>query len=870
MNSMMSNKKWKLIATAGILTLSIIAAIFVRVKEASQLQDKYLSGYDSYFYYRQAKTIVADGHLPDRDYMQHYPDGVNLRGRANLNCYAIAYLYKSIRIFAPKISIERVAIYYPVVCFTLILIVFFGLTNHLFDRSISLIAVTILATIPAAVSRTFAGWADRDALSLLTWLVCIYFYVAAYRALSQDKRYLLLALLSGISMGALGLTWPGVGLLSIIIVGFNTVKLITQSYDQKKFYIYLCWYIPSVLMMLSFTERYSSNLYHSYALAAIALPTIFAIVAGLGILIRQINVQWLRRLLWGVLFASLAILLFVGLVPPQQIIDTFLHPAGTGIFKATVGEFQTPQLSDWLARYRLFFIFPLLGLLLVTYAVTKTYHMHAKAVTGLLAITVAATILSALPDTRQRLMEIVYFGSVILFIGAIGVSYFWDGFNKRGHISTRTDLLLLLLVWALLALFYSRGAIRFALFLVPPAVILGVYAIMLVLKRAASYDEKRISNLAMLMSFMVLIWQLRAPCREFLLNIGLDSTVSSLVCINLAVVGVIFGLLQGIREFSGEKKSPAAAKTTWLALSIAMCIIAGGFPRFTSNWISLNVMGDLPTPDEIKAFKWLKTNTPPKSVVAAWWDYGSRIGAIAERATIVDQQHNMQWIHLMAREVFCAEIPEEALKFLKSHKATHLMIQPVDAFIRLEDMSAVASTPDIDRNILIEPFRIHKQASNSSDLSQEKSVMQISPQAFEYSDSLEYTTERYLPCFQENPSAKHADIEYKSDGSFHKAVVRIDDMSISPAHVIFDDKKQEIFDGSGGLVVTNVDVHYPYQILESKHAVYFDEKACSQLAFKLYFLGSQTDHFKQVYPTQETGGNDSSPFNDIKIWQINY
>ena len=291
--------------------------------------------------------------------MQHHPEGVNLRGRANLNCYAIAYLYKCIRIFAPKISIERVAIYYPVICFILILILFFGLTSHLFDKSTALIAVTILATIPAAVSRIFAGWADRDALSLLMWLACLYFYVAAYRSLSQGRRYLPLALLSGISMGALGLTWPGVGLLSIIIVVFNTVKLITQSYDQKKFYIYLCWYLPSVLMMLSFTERYSSNLYHSYALAAIALPTIFAIVAGLGILISRVKVQWVRRLSWSMLVTSLLVLLFVGLASPKQIIDTFLHPAGTGTFKATVGEFQVPQLSDWFAQYRLFFIFPL-------------------------------------------------------------------------------------------------------------------------------------------------------------------------------------------------------------------------------------------------------------------------------------------------------------------------------------------------------------------------------------------------------------------------------------------------------------------------------------------------------------------------------
>ncbi len=263
MNSMRKKINWRHIATAGILILSIVAAVFVRVKEADQLQDKYLSGYDSYFYYRQAKTIIAEGGLPERDYMQNYPDGLDLRGRANLNCYAIAYLYKGIQLFAPDISIESVAIYYPVICFILILIVFFGLTNLLFHKSISVIAVTILATIPAALARTHAGWADRDPLSLLTWLLCLYFYVAAYQALSQEKRrYLPLSLLSGISMGALGLTWPGVGLLSIIIVVFNTAKLLTRSYDQKKFYLYLCWYIPSILMMLLFTERYTSRHTH--------------------------------------------------------------------------------------------------------------------------------------------------------------------------------------------------------------------------------------------------------------------------------------------------------------------------------------------------------------------------------------------------------------------------------------------------------------------------------------------------------------------------------------------------------------------------------------------------------------------------------
>ena len=385
--------------------------------------------------------------------MQNYPDGLDLRGRANLNCYAIAYLYKITQIFAPDISVEKVAIYYPVILFILILITLFGLTKLLFGESVSLIVVTIFATIPAAVDRTHAGWADRDALSLLAWLVCIYFYVKAYQAHTQEKRYIPFALLSGISMGALGLTWPGVGLLSIIIVTFNTAKLLTRAYDKKKFYIYLCWFIPSILMMLLFTERYSLNHHQAYTLAGMALPTLFTIVvptlftivASLTFLIKQVKARWIRIGSFILLVTSLVILLFV-ITPPQQLIETFLRPAGKGSFTSTVGEFNKPVLFDWFNNYQLFFIFPLLGVLLLAYSVTKAYQIPMKVVTEIFIITLAVTVVGAHPDIRHRLMEFIYLGCVILMIVTIGVSYFYNSFKKRIQISLETDLFLFFLI----------------------------------------------------------------------------------------------------------------------------------------------------------------------------------------------------------------------------------------------------------------------------------------------------------------------------------------------------------------------------------------------------------------------------------------
>lgn len=223
----------------------------------------------------------------------------------------------------------------------------------------------------------------------------------------------------------------------------------------------------------------------------------------------------------------------------------------------------------------------------------------------------------------------------------------------------------------------------------------------------------------------------------------------------------------------------------------------------------------------------------------------------------------------MAREVFCAETPKDALKFLKSHKATYLLIHPIDMFI-FKQIYSLALGKDRDRGILMELFRIDEQASRASDASAEKSTRQISPQPSEYPHSLTYTTERYFPCDREDSRGTHVDVEYKSDGSFHKATIHIDDTKISPASVFFDTEEHKNLPGAGCVVVTNVDVHSPPRTLEYKHAVYFSKEISNSLAFQLYFFGTHTDHFEQIYPTQENEPKDSSPFNDIKIWKINY
>ena len=87
-----------------------------------------------------------------------------------------------------------------------------------------------------------------------------------------------------------------------------------------------------------------------------------------------------------------------------------------------------------------------------------------------------------------------------------------------------------------------------------------------------------------------------------------------------------------------------------------------------------------------KAFEWMKAELPHTAVVAARWSYGSQLNVLGGVKTITDQDHFIQhWIEMYRKHVQFATSEREALEFLKTHNATHIMLTPKDsknAFLR--------------------------------------------------------------------------------------------------------------------------------------------------------------------------------------------
>ncbi len=85
-----------------------------------------------------------------------------------------------------------------------------------------------------------------------------------------------------------------------------------------------------------------------------------------------------------------------------------------------------------------------------------------------------------------------------------------------------------------------------------------------------------------------------------------------------------------------------------------------------------------------ETFRWMKAELPEPTVVATHWHYGSQLNVLAGVKTIIDQDHYLQyWIDLYERHVYYAANEGEALEYLKTHGATHLMLTPEEPIYTL-------------------------------------------------------------------------------------------------------------------------------------------------------------------------------------------
>jgi len=130
------------------------------------------------------------------------------------------------------------------------------------------------------------------------------------------------------------------------------------------------------------------------------------------------------------------------------------------------------------------------------------------------------------------------------------------------------------------------------------------------------------------------------------------------------------------------KSTRAITKVSYVIIIVTLLILPLTMP-VNGTWI--NVVAAPPTilnggtsygiatDDWLESLEWVKNNTPPDAVIAAWWDYGYWIQTLGERKSLADNSTLSTSIIQNIAKMFLSE-PDRAWEMLQEMDADYILI----------------------------------------------------------------------------------------------------------------------------------------------------------------------------------------------------
>lgn len=178
------------------------------------------------------------------------PLGRDLTQTLNLYGYVRAYAHIGIAWIFPDVTLYHVTIYTPVVCFCIGLGALCFLFYRTFGILFSSIVGVLLATLPGAITRSTAGFGDRDSWCLMLGILALTTYLASLQS-QHPRKCLLWTLASGFAMFLGGISWEGFGIFLSIILLVEIWRFLTSE-TEDRLWVYLIWvctFVPSLYLV---------------------------------------------------------------------------------------------------------------------------------------------------------------------------------------------------------------------------------------------------------------------------------------------------------------------------------------------------------------------------------------------------------------------------------------------------------------------------------------------------------------------------------------------------------------------------------------------------------------------------------------------
>lgn len=795
------------IGTALSILCILLIAFWIRIQGIERIPEGQFTANDAYLYYWNAQRIAELGHLPTVDEHRWLPQGRDVSQTLPFYSYVLVYTHKAITRFFYHVSLYEVQLYASVVCYTFglgILALFLYRTVGLL---FALIVTLLLATLPGCVDRSAVGFSDRDAWCWLLGILVVISYlwkerlpfyppdnefgngsisVRLKRIILNWRRYLTTAL-CGFFVFLGGLSWEGFGVFLLVILVTELWKFCKTDKEEHllEYIIWIAMFVPALYLI---SPAYRSGMVFTTHLTSLFLVPPLVILA-----LRVIKYSLLHffeplhihaRKLAGVL--TVMAIAAAGIYVFSQV-DTFASttvPFSENRLMQQTTELDNPSFLYWVSRYGGVFVLGSIGLVCTCFHLWKWEGLLLASALSLFIITIFLQgPLLGLIDAS--LCDALFYAAYVLAI--IGI---WFTSLRKKPVQNEYAFVAVI-VWFLLWVGLSKGAIRYDFFIGMP---LAIGTAVILIRSPTSGKPIQFSG------------------RTF--NAKL---VTAAFAIGMLALLLFWGPAGG---YAGR--------------SIRVGSVRPPIPGYSSL---------------AEAYKWMKKELPTDTtVMAANWGYGSQLNVLGGVKTIIDQDHFIQhWIHLYYRHVYCAQSEQEALAFLKTHHATHLMITASDLTINAGGISYVGSDADFDRHFDLYALDTMPTAPGTQYALTPKKYqrpIRFMPKTTLETIDIHGTDIKNLSVTAQFKTGRTSHIPY---------VAYVGSQRIIP--------KEKIYTENGGLLlIFNAQKKLLY-------SYYIPDIGWNSLAIKLLIRGEHTETFKNVY-TALPRGIDMPP--EIKIWEIQY
>ena len=825
----------KHIAAAALLLLILLVGGWIRLRGLPNLPTGQFASNDAYLYYSHAETLVAHGTLPEVETHRWVPLGRDLTEMLHGYAYALAASYKVISVSFRDVTLYQVQRMAPTACFLIGLAVLCLFLYLRFGGSVAAVTGILLAVMPGSIQRSAAGFSDRDSWCWLLGILAVVPYLYKEGTTNKHNRYLCTTI-SGFFVFLGGLSWEGFGGFVLPIVVIELWRFLTTD-TEENLSEYALWVLMFVPWLYLFCSAYHSGGGFSSHVTAFLLfpPLVMLILRTLRYTLTRhprfavfLSEQVSARALSLLLCAVCILIGLAYLVLQRETFTQSIVPFSDASVMDTVGELRALPDAHWYHRYG--GVLCLTSVCLIAGAI-KLWGKQSSILAATLTFFTAATFF------RQYLYHVLspgvceyfFYGAVAFTpIAALGVAVL-----RTGAPAKHEHTYIAMTVWLLLWLGLARDAQRYDFFIGIPLAFFTAVALEYITTHLTQY--LKIGRKAEQMAEIIKTspsQPLRKKRRSRIRKNGRKRKDKV--------------------EHPTIQLPPRWVPQAWIKTGITLACLAlllfweppGSSARhglaqrgYATRITPEDVLPGKATP-MANACQWLSGHHDKNATVAAAWTHGNILNVLGGVQTVIDADHYItSWIDDYETHVAAAVTEREALEFLKTHKATHLLLTEEDVLYTASKHMHAHDTPEQPLGmVLLVPQRAAIGSPNTR-------MVPIHKNSYLSSVDID---------FRNKPVTAMAHLKNKDIVKLPYLKHFGDTENIHPTHT-------SEFENSNGGILHHFDTETQRETL-----YYLAPHSWNSLTVKLFLRGKHSEAFVPVYPENQ---DTNAP---IKIWKIHY